>query len=321
VGALIQKSHKQAKIDFHVLKDKNIPTFITTDEIKLKQIIINLLSNAVKYTYSGLIYLKISLKDKHLKFQVDDTGKGISESQRDKLFTPFANEFDKLNKVSSGLGLSIVKEMIEMLGSKIEYSSTVSKGSSFWFFIELEESDLDVSYISNTTAKGVHFNDQPIQKKLSNCGMNMNSSTSISIESLEAKHNIIVVDDDIVIRQASIRLLHKVFKDKKLSVKILEAADGIECLNIYYEYLKDGRNISFIISDETMMYMNGTYASQILENISNHKNITHVPYYILSAYENLSLGSDKKEVNGIFTKPLRKQYIEEILNNINNNIM
>jgi signal transduction histidine kinase len=316
VDALIQKSHKQAKIDFHIVKDKNIPTFITTDEMKLKQIIINLLSNAVKYTFSGSIYLKISLEGKQLKFQVDDTGKGISESQRDKLFTPFANEFDKLNKISSGLGLSIVKEMIEMLGSKIEYSSTVNKGSSFWFSLELAENDLDFSYISDTTVKEVHFNDQPIQNKLSfYCATN--STSTNTIVSLEAKHNIIVVDDDIIIRQASIRLLHKVFKEKKLSVKILEAADGIECLNIYYEYLKDGRNISFIISDETMMYMNGTYASQILDNICNHKNLTHVPYYILSAYENLSLGSVKEEIDGIFTKPLRKQYIEEILNNIN----
>jgi signal transduction histidine kinase len=314
VGALIQKSHKQAKIDFHIVKDKNIPSFITTDEIKLKQIIINLLSNAVKYTFSGSIYLKISLEGKQLKFQVDDTGKGISESQRDKLFTPFANEFDKLNKISSGLGLSIVKEMIEMLGSKIEYSSTVSKGSSFWFSLELEENDLDFSYISDATVLGIHFNDQPIQNKFY---YRTNSTTNITIESSEAKQNIIVVDDDIIIRQASIRLLHKVFKEKKLSVNILEAADGIECLNIYYENLKDGRNISFIISDETMMYMNGTYAAQILHNICNHKNITHVPYYILSAYENLSLGSVKDVVDGIFAKPLRKQYIEEILNNIN----
>jgi signal transduction histidine kinase len=104
VDALIQKSHKQTNINFNIIKGKSLPMFITIDEIKLKQILINLLSNAVKYTLSGSIHLKINFKDKQLKFQVDDTGKGISDTQRDKLFTPFSNEFDKLNKFSSGLG-------------------------------------------------------------------------------------------------------------------------------------------------------------------------------------------------------------------------
>jgi hypothetical protein len=101
---------------------------------------------------------------------------------------------------------------------------------------------------------------------------------------------------------------------KTLSVKILEASDGIECLNIYYNHVKDGRAITFILSDETMIYMNGSYASQILAHISSHKNMSHTPFYILSAYENLALGSGKEAIDGIFSKPLRKQYIDELLN-------
>jgi signal transduction histidine kinase len=74
-----------------------------------------------------------TLENTCLKFQVEYTGKGIPENQKDKIFTPFSNEFDKFNKISSGLGLSIVKELVELLGSKIEYTSTIGKGSSFWF--------------------------------------------------------------------------------------------------------------------------------------------------------------------------------------------
>jgi signal transduction histidine kinase/CheY-like chemotaxis protein len=303
VNALIQKSHKQANIGFQVIKDKNLPIYITTDEIKLKQILINLLSNAVKYTYHGMISLKITLEQTYLKFQVDDTGKGISDIQMDKIFIPFSKEFDKLNKVSSGLGLSIVKELLEMLGSKIEFSSILGKGSSFWFSLELDDNDLNYNYVSDSTIKGTHFNDLPIKARLE------------SSNNLEAKYNIIVVDDDIVIRQAAIRLLQKSFKEKNLSVKLLEASDGIECLNMYYNLVKDGKTISFILSDETMIYMNGSYASQILDNISSHKNINHVPFYILTAYENLTIGSCKEAIDGIFTKPLRKQYIDELLNN------
>jgi signal transduction histidine kinase len=297
VNALIKKSHKQANINFQVIKDRTLPNHITSDEIKLKQILINLLSNAVKYTCHGSIYLKVSLEEgQFLKIQVEDTGKGISETQKAKLFTPFSNEFDKLNKVSSGLGLSIVKELVELLGSKIEHTSTISKGSSFWFSLGLDESDLNSSRVSDTTIKGTHFNEQPIQVKLNTDG-NVNTASTLSHETSEAKYNIIVVDDDVTIRHASIRLLQKVFKEKNLSVKILEASDGIECLYIYYNYVKDGRAISFILSDETMTYMNGSYASEILSHVSSHKNIIHVPYYILSAYENLSFGCAKETID------------------------
>jgi signal transduction histidine kinase len=302
VKALIQKSHKQANLTFQVIKDTNIPTYIKTDEIKLKQILINLLSNAVKYTYNGSINLKITLENKHLKFQVNDTGKGISEMLLDKIFIPFSKEFDQLNKISSGLGLSIVKELLEMLGSKIEYTSIIGKGSSFWFSLELDDNDLNCSNMSDNTVKGTHFNEQHIRVRLDS----INNVT-------EAKFTVIVVDDEHVIRQATIRLLNKSFNEKSLSVKILEASDGIECLYLYYNLVKDGKTISFILSDETMVYMNGSTVAHILDNIAGHKNISHVPFYILSAYENLAVGSSKETIDGFFSKPFRKQYIGELL--------
>jgi signal transduction histidine kinase/CheY-like chemotaxis protein len=309
VNALIQKSHKQANLTFQVIRDTNIPIYIKTDEIKLKQILINLLSNAVKYTYNGSINLKITLENKYLKLQVNDTGKGISEMLLDKIFIPFSNEFDQLNKVSSGLGLSIVKELLELLGSKIEYTSTIGKGSSFWFSLELDDNDLNRSSMSDNTVKGTHFNEQHIMVRL-------NSSTNIS----DAKFTIIVVDDEQVIRQATIRLVHKSFKEKALSVKILEASDGIECIYLYFNLVKDGKTISFILSDETMVYMNGSTVAKILDNICGQKNISHVPFYILSAYENLAVESGKQAaIDGFFSKPFRKQYILELLDFIHNN--
>jgi signal transduction histidine kinase/CheY-like chemotaxis protein len=308
VQALIKKAHKELKVDFNVIKENNLPTHITTDEIKLKQVLINILSNAVKYTYHGFIYLRVSLEEGgSLKFQIDDTGKGITEEQKEKLFTPFANEFDKLNKISSGLGLSIVKELLEILGSKIELDSSLSKGSSFYFTLQLNEDDLNTSNISQTTLLGTHFNELPIYNRL-------NSSSVITPE---AKYNVIVVDDETMIRQATMRLLSKAFKEKNLSINIIEASDGIDCLNIYYNFIKDGKTVSCILCDETMVYMNGSNTAQLIDNISKNKNILHVPFYILSAYENLSLSSAKSAIDNIFTKPLRKQYIDEIIKHLN----
>jgi signal transduction histidine kinase len=308
VLALIKKSHKEMSVGFQVIRENHLPSFITTDEIKLKQILINLLSNAVKYTYHGSIYLRVMLKDNSLKFQIDDTGKGISDDQKEKLFTPFSNESDKLNRISSGLGLFIVKELLGLLGSRIEFESTASKGSSFWFILPLNDNDLNISFISESTMLGTHFNEQPIKFRLD------------SADAIGSTHNVIVVDDESVIRQATIRLLYKAFNYKKLNINILEASDGIECLNICYNYIKDGKTISFVISDETMVYMNGSNTAKILDGIYKQKNMLHVPFYILTAYENISLGSAKETIDGVFTKPLRKQYIDEIFKTLNSDV-
>jgi signal transduction histidine kinase len=297
VIALIKKSHKELNIHFELLKDRNLPTHIITDEVKLKQVLINLLSNAVKYTITGSIDLKVSVDGDRLKFQVDDTGKGISDSLKDKLFTPFSNEFDKLNKVSSGLGLSIVKELLEMLGSRIEFTSTMSKGSSFWFAHKLGEDELINSFISDRTAIGIHFNEMPVTNKLNSLP--------------RTKQYVIIVDDEAVIRQSTIRLLYKTFKELNYSAEIIEAADGIECLHHYYSLMKEGKRISFILSDETMIYLNGGSTASNLKKIYQGKNLVHVPFYILTAYENLCYDSDC--INEVFTKPLKKCNIEQII--------
>jgi CheY-like chemotaxis protein len=192
-----------------------------------------------------------------------------------------------------------------MLGSKIEYESVVSKGSSFWFSLTLlDESDLNSSFISDETVREVHFNDGPISYLFSND------------DNSEYKNNVIVVDDESVIRQSTIRLLNKVLVEKGIRANIIEASDGIECLYQYYIHIKEGKNVLFIICDETMTFLNGSTTAQIIYEISTSKNMTHLPFYILSAYENLSLGIANDALNAIFTKPLRKQHIEEIIDNI-----
>jgi signal transduction histidine kinase/CheY-like chemotaxis protein len=301
VKALIKKSHKEPHVNFQLVKDQYLPTHISTDEIKLKQVLINLLSNAAKYTATGSIDLRVSIENQRLKFQVDDTGKGISDSLKDKLFTPFSNEFDKLNKVSSGLGLSIVKELLEMLGSKIEFTSIVSKGSSFWFTMQLEEYDKR-SFVSDETVVGIHYSELLIANRI--------SFTQTSLP----KNYVIVVDDEMVIRQSTIRLLYSVFKELNYNTSIIEASDGMECLYHYYSHVKEGKNVAFILSDETMMYMDGSSSAAIMKKVVKGRGLQCVPFYILTAYENLSY--DFESVERVFTKPLRKQNIEQIINNI-----
>jgi signal transduction histidine kinase len=322
VTGLIKRSQKQDYIKFDILKADNLPLYLYSDEIKLKQILINILSNSVKYTQSGSIDLSISIYGKNIKFKINDTGKGITEQQKEKLFIPFSNEFDKLNKYSSGLGLSIVKELTELLQSKIEFDSNIGKGSTFWFEIPIGERgdtratpdpDHNTSIVSEATIKGVHYSQHNLLAyDINNPGVKY----IITPRSREHKKlTVIIVDDEIVARQSSIRLMSKYLKEKSFDLTIIDVSDGIECLFKYQLLHKEGRRIDFILSDESMEFMNGSTCADVLKNISEIKNFNSIPYFILSAYECFSKGQHNG-VTDVFSKPLRKQNIDDMLKKV-----
>jgi signal transduction histidine kinase len=112
---LIKKFDKQDHIIFTVELSSLLPTQLYTDELRLKQILINLLSNSVKYTIHGEIVLEILSEDDKIIFIVKDTGLGIPSSKRASLFQPFMPTNKNYNNISAGLGLFIVKEILDHL--------------------------------------------------------------------------------------------------------------------------------------------------------------------------------------------------------------
>jgi CheY-like chemotaxis protein len=121
------------KIDFSYNIFKGVPNKINTDETRLKQILLNILSNSLKFTEKGSIHLTIEREEDIeridennffiLKFTIVDTGIGISKMTLNRLFTPFNKSEEKNNKSGSGLGIVIIKDMIEKLGGRITISS------------------------------------------------------------------------------------------------------------------------------------------------------------------------------------------------------
>ncbi len=120
-----------------------IPEEISTDPTRLRQILTNLIGNAIKYTESGEVRVVLQLKgsanasEPHLRFEIIDTGVGIPEPQRAKIFEPFtqADPSSVARLGGTGLGLAICKRMTELLGGKISVSSEDGKGSTFAFTI------------------------------------------------------------------------------------------------------------------------------------------------------------------------------------------
>lgn len=106
------------------------------DLMKIKQIVINLLSNAVKYTSSGMVSLMIKYSDNKLLITVEDTGTGIPADEIDKIYKPFVRMESNSDMASgTGLGMYVVKGIIEMLGGSIEVTSKVGEGSKFFITI------------------------------------------------------------------------------------------------------------------------------------------------------------------------------------------
>ncbi|MCS7105911.1 MAG: ATP-binding protein [Candidatus Aenigmarchaeota archaeon] len=122
--------------------ERELPNIIT-DKEKLKRILLNLVSNAIKYTEKGGVTIKAEREDNEIKFSVSDTGIGIPKEYFSKIFTRFYQiESPYTRKVKgSGLGLSICKELVELLGGKIWLESEVGKGSTFYFTLPLKHKE------------------------------------------------------------------------------------------------------------------------------------------------------------------------------------
>ncbi len=118
--------------------DGKIPEFVEGDRLRLFQIVTNLLDNALKYTEAGTITFEVQLNQKRankasVQFRVTDTGLGISLENKEAIFESFFREDASENIKGTGLGLTIAKRLLELMGSKIQLTSELGKGSDFYF--------------------------------------------------------------------------------------------------------------------------------------------------------------------------------------------
>lgn len=148
--------NKNFSIEFDY--DENVPVYVNFDEKSLKHILINLLSNAFKFTINGYIKLTVKKIENKLYIEVADTGSGIIKEEQDKLFDPFyvAPSNQDRNRDGSGLGLYIVKEFVENLGSKLNFQSEYEKGTKFFFELNLEN-DIETSINHETMCYNAYY--------------------------------------------------------------------------------------------------------------------------------------------------------------------
>ncbi|MCK5824440.1 MAG: response regulator [Ichthyobacteriaceae bacterium] len=153
---VLRISAEKKEIELILDMDYNVPRYIISDSVRIKQILINLINNALKFTSKGSITTKVILNsiidNKHeIKFEIIDTGIGIPENKLNRLFKTFSQVDSSTTRQygGTGLGLAISKKLSELLGGEIGVRSTPNIGSTFYFTIKVN-SDSEKSILQKT---------------------------------------------------------------------------------------------------------------------------------------------------------------------------
>lgn len=183
-----------------------VPQYVTTDEAKLRQILINLLSNAVKFTHHGSILLRVK-GVQTLSIEVEDTGEGISPHQLDRLFEAFyQTDTGRQTQGGTGLGLAISKTYVELLGGQLSVQSVWGQGSTFKFSLPI------------TPVNQPKIDDQSPYLSV------------IRLAPHQPKYRILVVEDKWTSRTLLVQLLQPAGFD------VREAVNGKEAIQIWQEW-------------------------------------------------------------------------------------
>ncbi len=166
---MFQMRARQKGIEFHYHSAPDLPGGLFADEKRLRQILINLLANALKFTHQGEVRLEVGYRDNHLLVEVGDSGIGIAEEDREKIFLPFHQVGNPLQKAEgSGLGLAITRNLVDMMQGGLDMDSEPGQGSRFRVKLPLPTVDLgnaDQSSVARPPARGYRFTEAARERR------------------------------------------------------------------------------------------------------------------------------------------------------------
>lgn len=275
--------------------------YIWVDADKLEKILFNLLSNAFKYTESGKqIEIYMEKDEKHLHIEVKDEGIGIPLNKQKDIFTRFAslNNSSILGVPSTGIGLSIVKELVELHGGNISLTSKEGEGSCFRITLPLGKSH----YSSDT--EFVLQDSYP---------------ETVDMEKTDdAKENAVLSEQETMLPNAPCILLAEDNRDMRSFLRgifenefqILEAPNGQAALEMARKYVPE-----IIISDVMMPVMDGL---QLVTQLKNELQTSHIPIILLTAKSAIEskLDAMKEGADDYITKPFSAAYLKARVENL-----
>ncbi len=286
IRSMLLLNAKNKDLDVAVIEKTNLPTAISTDNVRLRQCLTNLIGNAVKFTEKGHIHLNIGTEqidsEPFIRFAVEDTGIGIAPDKQQYIFDAFSQAEHSTDRKygGTGLGLAITKRLTEMLGGKIELQSTPGKGSVFSLLLPL-------SPCEEKTVDQIIPKEQKIPQTTSNA----------DFKKLNAK--VLVAEDN----KSNQLLIRQVLK--KMGIKAVVVNDGKEALAKAKE-----EDFDIILTDIQMPNMDGY---QLVKRL--RKTGCDLPIVALTA--NAAKADERKCIelgcNGYISKPVDKNRLYEMI--------
>ena len=302
---------EEHNIDFLFETEKD-ELYLWVDEDKLEKIVFNLLSNAFKYTPGGkLIRVFIHEDEGTVSVGVQDQGIGIAENKKKSLFVRFENLVDKnlFNQASTGIGLSLVKELVEMHKAVISVDSKLGEGSCFKvdFLKGKEHYDDTVEFILEDSATSSSMTiPAPVMDATASVIPIVNPDEDIQDEESEEASNkevMLLVEDNQELRV----FLRTIFSS---TYRVVEAADGMEGWSKALKFVPD-----IIISDVMMPEKDGI---EMTKELRADMTTSHIPIVLLTAktsieskLEGLEYGADD-----YITKPFSATYLKARVENL-----
>lgn len=275
----------QKGINLSLSINKNVPDFLKGDVFKIQQILINLINNAIKFTPSGGVYISVdkidntfSGKDK-INISILDTGIGIPNEMKEKIFKPFVQVTYKSSSTyeGTGLGLAISRKLAKLLGGVIKVESKPGMGSKFDLSLEFELAE-------NNTSEGTKT--QIVEKALISGLVEKDKKRENEILKLSSL-KILLAEDNVM----NHFLMKEIFKNTGHILKI--ASNGQEAINMV-----ENEDFDLILMDIQMPVVDGLTASKIITENKRRKGKI-VPPIVAITTSVLNSGFDKYKNAGI----------------------
>jgi len=287
VESMIQPKAKEKGIELTVFIDGTLPAKIQTDPIRLNQCLLNLINNAIKFTEQGHVHVKVSLEvtdnRPSIQFDVEDTGIGIPKDKQLSIFSSFTQADGSTSRKygGTGLGLTITKQLAELLGGELTLTSEEGKGSIFSLVIPA----------------GVDVSKQPPLDYQQTVGYRQKTSATPLAGMFSG--NLLIVEDV----EASQILMKSLLT--RMGLEVTLARDGKEAVDLTLSHSFD-----LILMDIHMPKMSGYEATQAIRQQNNK-----TPIVALTA--NAMKGDDQKCIdagcNDYLTKPIDRKQLHETL--------
>jgi len=254
-----------------------IESIIKTDNEKVYGILTNLVKNAIKFTYEGSIIFGYDKKGEFLEFFIKDTGVGIPENQKKLIFERFRQGSESYNRgyEGSGLGLSIAKSYVEMLGGEIWMESQEGKGTTFYFTIPYNAVSEEKTEIINVVPPDLK---------------------EIQLHNLK----ILIVEDD----EISYSLLTKMLQ--KISKEVLHAMTGVQAV----EACRKNPDLDLILMDIRMPMMDGNEATSQIRQFNKDVIIIAQTAYAFSGDKEKAIEAG---CNDYISKPINITSLFELI--------